>query len=222
MEIYKLNWEGIEYWDAKDIAELLEYKTPYSALLFGTKFADGKIGVRPKVSKEHILYLPYRLKKEKGLNVRPKGSYFITEEGVKELIANSQTLSAKEKQEVCDKLAIKMTIHQPIRDEVEFKARLKHCLKKINDKYGTNLTLQRQYAILNNKYRADFYIEEVNLIIEFDEGCSHSNRVEEDIIREEEIKEAIKGVSIIRVEQWKEDSGLVDILSFVYDYIYSL
>ena len=67
------------------------------------------------------------------------------------------------------------------RKENKFGEQLKETLKPFGIK------IESQKPIFNGKYRADFYLPEYNLVIEYDEQY-HKFQQEEDKQREEEIK----------------------------------
>lgn len=52
-------------------------------------------------------------------------------------------------------------------------------------------TVIPQYPVLNNEYRIDWYISELNLAIEFDEN-HHTENLKEDRIRQEKIEKELK------------------------------
>lgn len=223
MEDIKIVYQGVEYYRSKKLAKLLHYNTPASMLLYGTKFADGRQGNRAKVSKEHILYLPYSLNSVYGFSICPKGEYFVTEEGAKEFIINSQTLPLADKQQLCNELGFELNVVPYVFSEVEFGGRLQKCIEDINENlkdFGVNITIEKQKRILNHKYRLDYYLPEVNLAIEYDEMSTHWDKTEEDQQREREIKEVIKDIQFIRVHQNYDDKGIIDIVNFIYRYVF--
>lgn len=223
MEDIKIVYQGVEYYRSKKLADMLGYNTPVSMLLKGTKFADGRIGNRKKVSEENVLYLPYSLNNVYGFSIRAKGEWFLTKEGVIEFITNSQNCSLKEKNEVCEKLGLKLKVLPQTFTEVEFRSRLQDCLDMVNESlkdFGYNFTMEKQKRILEGKYRVDFFIPECNLCIEWDEMSTHWNKTEEDKQREKEIKEVIKGAKFIRIHQYEGDWGINAIVNFLYRYVF--
>ena len=90
------------------------------------------------------------------------------------------------------------------RKENKFGEQLKETLKPFGIKIET------QKPIFNGKYRADFYLPEYNLVIEYDEQY-HKFQQEEDKQREEEIKNELH-CEFIRLDYKKTDAynvGLV-------------
>ena len=88
--------------------------------------------------------------------------------------------------------------------------------------FNDDVVLVRQYAVMG--YRVDFYLPEINLMIEFDEkhhdyGVNKHN----DAKREIEIKSYFKSmdeeeeVKIIRVKEGREIESLRDIVSYMYE-----
>ena len=95
-------------------------------------------------------------------------------------------------------------------------ARLENSFKEFLDTLFPNEKIIFQYPILN--YRIDFYFEELNFAVEYDEDA-HKYQQVKDINRESEItmyfKNLKKEIIFIRVKEGKEAEGIKKILEVI-------
>lgn len=114
----------------------------------------------------------------------------INKEGVISLVAKRENLTPKEKEQFLLSLKIQDKIFLYSKSETEFGEQLILFMNQLGYK------VERQYKILN--YYIDFYITELNIAIEYDEG-HHKYQQIEDRQRELEIQKGI-GCKFIRID----------------------
>lgn len=190
---------------AKDIAEWIEHSNPRMML-------NG-------VDEEEKLKLTMNVAGQ-------KDQWFLTENGVMSVLANSRKYKSKFNKE--------FTMHKKIVKQLEFE----HCLKKaieahlegfdweycpFNNKednfltYDKALYYETEYKIPNTNYRVDFYFPKFNLIVEYDEE-EHKKQIKEDERRKNKICNILSDkynchTDFIRVKEGEEFEGIIKIIT---------
>ena len=119
-----------------------------------------------------------------------KGGLLINEFGIQDLISNCKTKSEQYLYNFIQWLLSenlitpKLSIHT--RKEIEFLDELEDALRPFNIK-GI-----RQYSVIDNKYRIDYYIPSINVAIEYDENNHRNYSNEKHEGRQEEIENQLK------------------------------
>ena len=119
-----------------------------------------------------------------------KGGLLINEFGIQDLISNCKTKSEQYLYKFIQWLLSenlitpKLSIHT--RKEIEFLDELEDALRPFNIK-GI-----RQYSVIDNKYRIDYYIPSINVAIEYDENNHRNYSYEKHEGRQEEIENQLK------------------------------
>lgn len=148
----------------KEVIDALEYdlRNTHSYTKYISKYCseDEIIKVKAKELGENLNTLPAR-----GFKIGRKGEYLITESATIKLISNSKILSEVEKESLIDSLKLneKYIILKSTK-EINFIDKLEKVLKPLEIK-GI-----KQYQVMDNKYRIDYYIPKFNLAIEYDEN----------------------------------------------------
>ena len=171
----------IEYFIAKDIATILEYKETAKAVRTHCKkvFVFGDF---ERVSKNIFQLDPQ--------------TRLIQENDVLLLISKSQNKSEKEKHEILKSLGLSKKIILNSRDEINFSYSLKEALAPFN------LEVKIKFKV--DKYIVDFYISSKNLVIEYDENNHIGYSKEQEKQREKIIKDKLK-CKILRLSNLNSD-----------------
>ena len=187
-----VNIDGDAWLLGKDVAEILGYKNLSDAL---NKHVDNedKMKIKKIYLKEHD-------------DIGTKGAIFINESGLYQLIANSKTITKKQKEDSINffkkfGMLNDVTLHS--RKEIEFIDKLERAL------LAFNVTGKKQHNILN--YKIDYYIPSLNVAIEYDENGHKDYTYEAHELRQELIQKEL-GCRFIRVTDNKDDEfniGLV-------------
>lgn len=125
-----------------------------------------------------------------------KGGLLINEFGIQDLISNCKTKSEQYLYNFIQWLLSenlitpKLSIHA--RKEIEFLDELEDALRPFNIK-GI-----RQYSVIDNKYRIDYYIPSINVAIEYDENEHKNYSYEKHEGRQLEIEKKL-GCRFIRI-----------------------
>ena len=188
MEIRTLIIEGEPYFVGKDVASILGYKEPRSA-------------VSKKVDEEDK-----RVTNCDTLGGKQKMT-IINENGLYNLLAKSQTPSVAYKTELKNWLISLGLIQDKLllteRKEIKFLDKLQEALKPFD------LEGIKQYKVLN--YRIDFYIPKLNIAIEYDENEHKDYSYKQQQGRQKEIENSL-GCDFIRISDKQSDEyniGLV-------------
>lgn len=187
-ELHTIQWlvEGEMEWVffGKEVIDALEYdlRNTHSYTKYISKYCseDEIIKVKAKELKELLKYDDDTL-----VNIGRKGEWLITETGIVRLIGNSNILSEVEKESLIDLLnsnEMKYVVLKSTK-EINFIDKLEKVLEPLKIK-GV-----RQYQVMDNKYRIDYYIPKFNLAIEYDENNHVYYKHDED--REKEIKQEL-------------------------------
>lgn len=180
-EIRTLEIDGEPYFVGKDVASILGYKEPRSA-------------VSKKVDEE-----------DRGVtNCDTLGGKqkitIINESGLYNLLAKSQTLSVAYKTELKNWLVSLGLIQDKLllteRKEIKFLDKLQEALKPFD------LEGIKQYKVLN--YRIDFYIPKLNIAIEYDENEHKDYSYKQQQGRQKEIENSL-GCDFIRINDEQSD-----------------
>lgn len=187
-ELHTIQWlvEGEMEWVffGKEVVEALEYDLTgkHSYTEYVSKFCDDEeiFKVKAKELNEELNNAAAVLFK-----IGRKGEWLITETGVVRLIGNSNILSEVEKESLIDLLNSNKMKYIVLKStkEINFIDKLEKVLEPLEIK-GV-----KQYQIMNNKYRIDYYIPKFNLAIEYDENNHIYYKRDED--REKEIKQEL-------------------------------
>ena len=135
----------------------------------------------------------------KMVDVGRKGEYLINESGLYQLIANSKTITKKQKEDSINffkkfGMLNDVTLHS--RKEIEFIDKLERAL------LAFNVTGKKQHNILD--YKIDYYIPSLNVAIEYDENSHKDYTYEAHELRQELIQKEL-GCRFIRVTDNKDD-----------------
>jgi very-short-patch-repair endonuclease len=155
---------------------------------------------------EKIHFVQY-FGKTSSVGGRPSTEYDLTKEAAINICLISMNIS-KNAIEIYKELALldnkQVFIEKRTRKEIIFEQLINIALKDIT-------IIKSQYFI--DKYFIDFYIEEYNLAIEYDENY-HKKQEKKDEKREREIKDLI-GCTFIRVKEGFEHEGLNEIIKAI-------
>lgn len=155
-----------------------------------------------------------KLKSKTALTLKQRGTYFINEDGVVDLICNSKTISNNKKDEFIEFLKNNNLIkHDRVltnqRHEINFLDKLEQALKPFN------ITGKKQYNVLN--YRIDYYIPHLNIAIEYDENGHDYYTYNQHEGRQKEIEKEL-GCKFIRVTDNNSDEyNLGYIIKKIYE-----
>ena len=205
---------------AKDVASWIEYDTEQVGKMLKTVDEDEKI----QINTRNIIA-------GKGNPIK----WFLTEQGLYEVLANSRKPIAKKILKLLDE----GFVYKNTPKQTEFELMLdnalnihlnksnldwKYCPFNGEDElltYDKSLIYERE--VYFGKYRVDIYFPKFNLIVEYDEK-HHKYQIEEDIARERYIVDLIEGkgsydsedgyaTKFIRVEEGKEFEGIINIIT---------
>jgi very-short-patch-repair endonuclease len=210
---------------AKDVAKLIDYAKTGKGAYNVSKMLE-KVGDNEKVKKHCSLIKKDSVaQSDNPKNVTIIGNatnrMFLTENGLKQLLANSRNKKAREMLKSVDdwhmykntpkEIDFQMMMDRAIKTHI---TQVKEFKKDLNEDV---FKYEEQKGFL--KYRADFYFDCANLIVEYDEN-KHKYHVEEDNKRMKEIKDHInktkgKEPFVIRVEEGMELEGIVKIITFL-------
>lgn len=189
-ELHTMQWlvEGEMEWVffGREVVEALEYdlRKAHGYTKYISKYCsyDEIIKVKAKELKE---LLTYNNPAEGLFKIGRKGEWLITESGVVRLIGNSNILSEVEKESLIDLLNSNKMKYIVLKStkEINFIDKLEKVLEPLDIK-GV-----KQYQVMDNKYRIDYYIPKFNLAIEYDENNHIYYKHDED--REKEIKQEL-------------------------------
>lgn len=182
-EIRVIEIEGHNWFIGKDIVTALGYKTDgsHSYTDYINKFVSDK--GKLKMNNHEIRLFGIG-------NAGRKGEVLINEFGIQDLISNCKTRSEQYLYNFIQWLlsenliTSKLSIH--VRKEIEFLDELEDALSPFNIK-GI-----RQYSVIDNKYRIDYYIPSINVAIEYDENNHRDYSYEEHEGRQKEIEDQLK------------------------------
>ena len=187
-EVRAFEKEGIIWFIAKDICTILEIKN-VSLAVNGNKTRGDK-----GISDKH-----------KGIwEVNTPGGVqsllCVDDFGLHNLISKGRYLSVSKKAELYNLLTKKDFSEFITSDNSEtcFLEKLEESLLAMNIK-GV-----RQYVVLNNKYRIDYYIQKLNIAVEYDEGNHKYYTQEQQEVRQKEIEKEL-GCKFIRVNNKHSD-----------------
>lgn len=171
-------------------------------------------------------------------------AWFLTEDGLKQLLANSRKSKAKE---ILTKLEDSF-VYKKTPKQTEFELMLKNAL----DCHLKQSGLDWKYCPFNNKedykatydelvffetekkvgkYKLDFYFPKFNLVVEYDEN-HHKYQKQADKEREIEIIKILESINdhdiseddylthFIRVQEGKEFEGIINIISYLMHYAF--
>ena len=144
--------------------------------------------------------------------------WFLTEKGVKQTLANSRKISAKETLKLVDdgygyRNCPKQTQFEAmLKNAINIYLTSQHLPSNVKVEYKEKLFYRTE--VTYGKYRVDFIFPSCNLIVEYDEQ-HHERQVNEDRIREYEIKKIVKGANFIRVKEGREFEGIIKIFTYL-------
>lgn len=144
--------------------------------------------------------------------------WFLTEKGVKQTLANSRKISAKETLKLVDdgygyRNCPKQTQFEAmLKNAINIYLTSQHLPSNVKVEYKEKLFYRTE--VTYGKYRVDFIFPSCNLIVEYDEQ-HHERQVNEDRIREYEIKKIVKGANFIRVKEGREFEGIIKIFAYL-------
>ena len=187
-EIRTLEIDGEPYFVGKDVASILGYKEPRSAVSKKVDEEDKKVNEIDTTRGKQKMTI-------------------INENGLYNLLAKSQTLSIAYKTDLKNWLVSLGLIQDELllieRKEIKFLDKLQEALKPFD------LEGIKQYKILN--YRIDFYIPKLNIAIEYDENEHKDYSYKQQQGRQKEIENSL-GCDFIRISDKQNDEyniGLV-------------
>lgn len=143
---------------------------------------------------------------------------FLTEKGVKQVLANSRKLKAKELLHYLDNEFIYKNTPKQTTFELMLNNALDVHINKSNIKHDPNyikaLEYKTEYTV--GAYRLDIYFPEFDLIVEYDEKY-HNSQQESDRDREADIIKLLgnDNIQFIRVKEGLEFEGVIQILSMI-------
>lgn len=188
MEIFVYEIDEKEWFIGKDIAEMLGYSENSNPLRkWGT---NGAIVLEENKKKMYVKTIEI----DSNIRVINNNLSFITKDGVLQLISNSEKLTQQQKHEWFTMFGVTNIFTS--RKEIEFGSMLEEALKELE------LKIVPQYNV-DNKYRIDFYIPQLNKAVEYDEQ-QHQYQEKEDIEREKYIKDKL-GCKFIRCDYRDSD-----------------
>lgn len=198
MEIFVYEIDGKEWFIGKDIAELLGYSENSKPLRkWGT---NGAIVWEENKKKMYVKTVEI----DSNIRVINNNLSFITKDGVLQLISNSEKLTQQQKHEWYTMFGVTNIFTS--RKEIEFGSMLEEALEELE------LKIVPQYNV-DNKYRIDFYIPQLNKAVEYDEQ-QHQYHEKEDIERENYIKDKL-GCKFIRCDY--RDSNIKNLMKVLKD-----
>ena len=192
MEIFVYEIEGKEWFIGNDMSILLGYSNYQKAL-------------QQHVWKENKKSMYIKTLENIGngeKKVINNNRAFITKEGVLQLISKSQKITQQQKQEWYRMFGVVNVCTS--RKEIEFGDTLKKSLNELE------LKVISQYNI-DDKYRVDFYIPQLNIAVEYDEE-QHDYLEKEDKEREDYIKGKL-GCQFVRCDF--RDSDIKNVMKVV-------
>ncbi len=185
-EIRAVEIEGHNWFIGKDTVEALGYdlKT-HSYTKYINKYCDTEDikNYNKETQFQYVFGLDY---KELG----QRGGLLINEFAIQDLISNCKTKSEQYLYDFIQWLLSenlitpKLSIHT--RKEIEFLDELEDALSPFNIK-GI-----RQYSVIDNKYRIDYYIPSLNIAIEYDENNHRYYSYEKHEGRQKEVEDQLK------------------------------
>lgn len=218
---------------AKDVAEWIDY----------SKNSQGKYNVTAMIStideKEKLIF-----KTKIPGDTQKRNVIMLTEDGLKQVLANSRKSKAKE---ILTKLEDSF-VYKKTPKQTEFELMLKNAL----DCHLKQSGLDWKYCPFNNKedykttydelvffetekkvgkYKLDFYFPKFNLVVEYDEN-HHKYQKQADKEREIEIIKILESINdydiseddylthFIRVQEGKEFEGIINIISYLMHYAF--
>ena len=144
--------------------------------------------------------------------------WFLTEEGVKRVLANSRKLKAKELLEQIDNSIRYRICPKQTQFEIMLKNAINIYLTSQHLPSNVKMECKEKFfyrtEVTYGKHRVDFIFPSCNLIVEYDEQ-HHERQVNEDRIREYEIKKIVKGANFIRVKEGREFEGIIKIFAYL-------
>lgn len=180
-----LEWCAI----AMDVAKALEYSE------------TGKMTRR--LDKETILKVDIQaLDDPKGRARKTQTYNVLTKRGLYSAIGGSRKVGGAQLRSHLNSVGIYANMPK----QTKFETMLQKALSHIGISYETE-------KVVDN-YRLDFYIPELNIIIEYDE-VHHRSQLEEDKFRESTLSKFIPNSKILRVSEGKEVEGLADIIMVI-------
>ena len=160
-------------------------------------------------------------------------SWFLTEEGVKRVLANSRKLKAKELLEQIDNSIRYRNCPKQTQFEIMLKNAIDIHLNRseldwqfcpFNDKerylllYSDALAYETEARV--GSYRLDFYFKNFNLVVEYEEN-HHKYQKESDEIRQQNIINILgEDTTFIRVKEGEEFEGIIKIISYLVHYAF--
>lgn len=156
-----------------------------------------------------------KLNTKNTLSLGQRGTYFINEYGIMDLIINSKNIDNKKKKSFIDFLQKNSFIPKNDiyisrdRKEIKFLDKLKESLKPLNIIDG-----QAQYIVKNENgtnYRIDYYIPSLNVAIEYDEDNHKNYTYNQHEGRQKEIEDKLR-CKFIRVSDKNSDEHNIGIV----------
>lgn len=189
-ELHTIQWlvEGEMEWVffGREVVEALEYDLTgkHSYTEYVSKFCDDEEIFKVKAKELNELF-KYNNPAAGLFKIGRKGEWLITETGVVRLIGNSNILSEVEKESLIDLLNSNKMKYIVLKStkEINFIDKLEKVLEPLE------INGVKQYQIMDNKYRIDYYIPKFNLAIEYDENNHIYYKHDKD--REKEIKQEL-------------------------------
>ena len=185
-EIRVIEIEGHNWFIGKNVVEALGYdlKT-HSYTKYINKYVSpkGQLLLNKETQSSSGVEFNYKL-------LGQRGGLLINEFGIQDLISSCKTKSEQYLYNFIQWLlsenliTSKLSIH--VRKEIEFLDELEDALSPFNIK-GI-----RQYSVIDNKYRIDYYIPSVNIAIEYDENNHRYYSYENHEGRQKEIENQLK------------------------------
>lgn len=195
-----INIEGYAWFVGRDVVDVLKYNLEGNSY---TKY------IKRYVKEEHLLKMNNTELKLLGMtDAGRKGEVLINQNGIIQLVMNSETTGELSKQDFLKWLDIEGdAIVLTSRKEIEFLDVLKEQLAI----FGIT-ECNRQYSDLEcGNYKIDLYIPELNVAIEYDENRHQGYSYEAHELRQQLIEEEL-GCHFIRVSDDKshvENSAIV-------------
>ena len=159
--------------------------------------------------------------------------WFLTEKGVKQTLANSRKISAKETLKLVDDDYGYRKNPKQTQFEIMLKNAIDAHLNRskldwnfcpFNDEercllsYRNAVTYETEVKVGN--YRLDFYFKNFNLVVEYDEN-HHKYQKENDEIRQQNIINILgEDATFIRVKEGEEFEGVIKIISYLVHYAF--
>ena len=210
-EDVNIEFNGECLFNGKQITEILGYSTDNYTRDIGRHCDDECIEL---ITKEKLSSKKDKLTSKTALSLGQRGTYFINEDGVMDLICNSKNISNNKKDEFIEFLKNNNLIkHDRVltnqRKEINFLDKLEQALKPFE------ITCKKQYKVLN--YRIDYYIPTLNIAIEYDENGHSDYTYEQHEGRQKEIEKEL-GCKFIRVNDKESDEyNLGYIIKRIYE-----